>query len=611
MAEILSRSAVARILGIGRSRVSRMESGGQLTKAQQYSTQDPTQDITGWPASYIQYVANQRKGVLTSPSLLGHPTSGAPAARIVNAFINDPDRYSKAVHLQIFTTLEGKVAVFTGGLDHTPDQPWSGLAPLISGTRPIQYLDEEFTQWVMKIADDYLDGDPFSCHWLTTSVWDHEERFTELVVHLNPDKPMTGKYKPSHLIATFGPISGEAVAAKLGRKVPLLPFPMRDQLTFDQWQQAGAVDDVQVLRDLDCSEQRASAAVILSHLEVEDAELRDVLAHALAAQVNWERSNQPASTRLMHYLAGAQHLGAGAHFVVTPVAPDLTGRYRKFFPENIPTATVQELREAGAWAQKLDHHRFGTYGDAPDRRISLAIGYALAAINRALEELTEYGERIETVHFHTIRACKERKLPPGYQRSLRPANKIYTPAYRELERADEYALDGMSLHLVDPFGTPIVRHVRRGSEWEAEEFDIRYHLAVPMLNAGDRAPSDFTFETIRVNPDAQAEPIWLKIGEQWMPAPFAIEDPMKFTHGYGGTGPSNLLRAMAAFVEWAFRKKLSSDGLMFLRRIIMNDTAQGAVLEISRRQLDQDSFFEPIDQVPSPMRGEAATADEN
>lgn len=587
MGNLFSRSKFAEKLGLTPPRISQMQTvkGANGIAPPTIKFDDKT---LAWPAAYVEAVAAQRSGRRVSGSIYGFLPPMEPASLEGVALKKVKGKWCFA---QKFVTDSGSM-VIAMLLSEQVENKWPGLSP--HPAKSTYASQELMIELLTSVSHELLDGDLFATSW----VWIEPNkssisRVQEVVIIDDNDqgsRDRFGDHRRGSVYRTeFNDLTYEVLAGKLGRPVPVFPSSLATPEVVEKWLAGGRVSPVEVVMDANWFEQYSAAASLIRHMPERSlsSAQRNVLCGALNSEIRWEESGE-LNERITQYdfwpepLTVVQLLAVVRQPTFARFQDALAGTFT-----DIDSVSDEEGRELIDVISDLLEYRFGPYGETPDNSLATALSVARSDLKNKLQLRPPYG------NFGSKQYTDFRSFKPGqsdywkeYCSGLKTLNGNQSPASRALaawEVSGEIAENRQIMS--DSVGNPVLL-TRIHNRWAAEdEQDIDFAIAaVPVVTKN--SPTEFgrDFTHIIVVPDTQQGPVLIQTprGLQLMPLPSEHTGP--YTHGYSGTGPSNLIAAVEGFLSWASNAELTAIGKDLVRSIIVG-AAQHETIIVSRENI--------------------------
>lgn len=583
MGSLFSRNSFAKRIKVSPPRISQMLGTGEIAKPE-IQLDEKT---FAWPASYVEAYAAERSGRKVSGSIYGFLPPAKPAIEGEVALV---EHEGIRCFAQKFTTESGCIVLATL-LSRNQKNNWPGMAPLPAevahtGTGEMVKLFE-------KVADEMLNGDLFSVSWVWLK-WGSfsPTKIQEVVIIDEGDSSReSSRYdtQKKRYRTEFSDLSFEAIAGKLGRPVPAFPSRLATPEVVEQWLAGGRVSPTEVFMDTTRFEQYAAAAALIRNLPDRDlnSSQRSVLGGVLTRTIRWEESGQleegfsepdvwPDSADYVSWHAIARQ-------------PDFA-RFREASEGNvisIESVDDEQGQEILDSISELLEHRYGPYGKIPDASVASALSVASGCLRSDLR-LRPPHRNFMAKQYKVFRSFhpKESKAWTMFCAGLTKWHGEKTSSYREL---DTWEVDGESKGhrqiRADSQGNPVLI-TRIQNPWGVDansEIDFAI-AAVPVVGKDSPADLGRDFTEIIVVPNTQNGPVLIQTPRGLQLMPVTYEDTEAYTHGYSGTGPSNLTAAIGGFLEWVAEAELTAIGKDRLRAIVLG-TDQYEHIHASRENI--------------------------
>lgn len=587
MGNLFSRSKFADKLGLTPPRISQMQAdkGANGIAPPTIKFDDKT---LAWPAAYVESVAAQRSGRRVSGSIYGFLPPAEPAP-LENVALKEVK--GKWCFAQKFVTDSGSI-VIAMLLGEQVENKWPGLSPHPAKST---YVDSELMiELLTSVSDELLDGDLFATSW----VWidpskTSNSRVQEVVIIDDNDqspRDRFGDHRRGLVYRTeFNELTYEVLAGKLGRPVPVFPSSLATPEVVERWLAGGRVSPVEVLIDANWFEQKAAAASLIRHMPERSlsSHQRNVLCGALNSGIRWEESGE-LDEHIPEYDFWPEPLtGVQLHAVVRQ--PNFARFQEAMAGTFIDTDSVsdEEGQELIDVISDLLENRFGKYGETPDISLATALSVARSILKNKLQLRPPYGS-FANKQYTDFRSFKpsQSKYWDQYCKGLQKLNGNHSPASRALAaREVSREIEGNRQIMSDSLGNPVLL-TRIHNRWAAEgEQDIGFAIAaVPVVTKESRTELGRDFTQIIVVQDTQQGPVLIQTPRGLQLMPLTSEHTGPYTHGYTGTGPSNLIAAVEGFLSWASNAELTAIGKDLVRSIIVG-AAQNETILVSRENI--------------------------
>lgn len=598
---LFNRRKIADFFGVSPARISQMSADGDIIPA----IDDEDRYDRGWPETYVEEVAARRQGRQTSRSIYGIPAPATPYTPVADTIVNA--KFAGHAFIQLVDVDGDRVGLITS-LNEIHRQPRPMRDQL--GPRPsnlILWDGDDLLPLIHQAATDFTIS-YFDVVWIYLDTL-HP---TEVVIVSEP-RTRTEPHRRgrlthhTHLEETtrIDRITWPTLAAKLGAPVPILGAATVDAV--EQWRQAGR-KPIDIDFDRDGYYNRTQAASLLTDLTSknefgEQSELVDALrlaASRLTLTIPWSESGQAAPS----YVAEANPDTVTE--LTTTRQPDFR-HYRDRIADTLisdPDRTRDERQAAANLLGRLLYNTYGEYGDQPSPAVSFALNEGIRAI--VVETTAEmdgdaFSDSVTIPRFHSLRTAPlpthRPTLAHEYVTTLTGPRRAGPPEYGVLdERSRQHAsyetVRDANIY-TDVDGNYALVRTLTDYGHEDEPYD-EVTIAVPTASLATRDLHHLKhFTEIIVDPDTQNGPVWLRLADGSLHVmPFATATTEGFTHGYGGTGPSNLAHAIRGFLEWVAGGPITPAGNDHLRTRIMG-SEQGRQLTIARDQVMQPGAFTP------------------
>lgn len=577
MSTPFSRSRLARLLGVTPGRVSQMQSSGEIVKPEI----ELDEKTNVWPATYGESIVARRSGRKVSSSVYGFLPPAKPAERSGDTLVQVRDYWCFG---QKFSTPSG-VIVLASLLSRSGEDSLPGMAP--GNAREVYIGEREMVDLMQAVADDLLDGDVFAAAW---AWWPEQSAWLpglkEVVVIDDGTegihRPLLGRHDRGLRVET-NQLSYQDLANKLGRPVPLFPSAIATVGVVELWQAAGRQRAIKIVVDSSGHEERAASASLIRVLPGLSDDEQELACRALLKTVDWDESGRINEDPWRFHVRGNSDV---IDSLALPQQPNIE-RYRAAIGDSIrldETADLTTIQNTMDRLSDLLETVYGPFGEKPDHRAAFAIRLARRYL-LGESEMLRTEENAVIKRYRVIRNFEPHRteLWAEYRAGLKPLARESkaTPATRELQSLEIYAKSGPSYLLQDSMGIPaLVTPTRSGDDEQVE----RVHVAVPVLNSESPDELGKDFMQIVVAPDTQKGPVFLRTHRGLQVMPLAEASTMGYTHGYGGTGPSNLAEAIGGFLDWVTGGKFTDEGRQRLWSIIVS-SYQGQELVIERENI--------------------------
>lgn len=575
-----SRKRIARELGVSPQRVHQLEASGALMPP----STSKLQEFAGWPETYAESFIGRRLGRRVSQSVFGLSPAQTPAQLdddlVIQVHSDDRPPYfaMRFVHAEAsIVVLQALATPVAPVFDSTSGEGY--VAGLWNSTGQAVRLA------AVRAAALWLDGDITGAAFIVVTEEHGGARYDEIVLIDDPEAPAESSLYRLNIApgerlpqAEASHIDVSVLAQKLGRKVPVFAPKHFTLAVLERWQADGR-NPITVRTDYSGYEEKVVAATILNALPSIAREDRALMVDALLTNIKWDESGV-APELLPWVVAGLADWRDDS----TAAVPQLlleNPNFAKRLPAELreraaaePPSADQFIRLANA-TQDLIFNTFGEHGDTPSIRLVHALTLAIRAVyDRASHTalmMDPTGDTEEQQKFYGMSPIGHRPYSlrswTSDRMSLHPLTTAYEAGFKVDQpptdapfRAIKAALLKHAEHYVDDAAMSQLRpqffldahgvHVGRVMFDRDGERHVRYTAAVPVLRESDPVHERLRqFTSLVVEPNAQDRPVLLDAPVGPTVMPFGQPETGGFTHGYGGTGPSNLSSAIQRFVE--------------------------------------------------------------
>lgn len=596
---LFSRKKVATKLEVSIGRVSQLASTGALIEPME----DDESGHKGWPATYVEEVAGRKKGRSTSRSIYSFAPATSPAIRETDGIIDNPETHEQA-WVQFFKTNSGHIGVITP-LQRTkevappPYKPVLQRAPLYSElgsselalmTNAISLLNELTiydVAWVYVRRDDLY----------------------EVVISEAPairENNPRSSWEVDRKLKTEN-VSHQTLSTKMGRKIPLIDLPTAAAV--EDWNRA---DKTPITRDLEWTRNfnLALSASILTGLEqgeqtksgatsrVRAAALNLAVAR-LAAEIEWDSAGAWA-------IRPPQETQEHVEYIVKTVEPDLSIEQAAVKQSKAAalTAPAAKRQEYANELYDLIYSKYGKHGDAPEEITAYALGLGITAlcdltIDEIKEESPEKQPRFPVRNDLRSFEKHQQRIFERYCSELIDLDEANSPEARQLldvltaeERRMLVRGHGNYELKKDRDGNPVLLQAKQ--TYDGDPYTkVSVVVPVTMHHKTSRYDHLKNFDYIAIPPYLQDGPIFIVVEDTLHLMPFAEGNPGGFTHGYRGTGPQNLQKALTGFLQWSQDAQMTDEGKERIASLIAN-ADQHSALQITREQVVRPGMYAPL-----------------
>lgn len=565
MSPLFSRSRLAALFGVSRSRITAMEHSGILPEP----LEDESTDRAGWTSGTAFHVNANRQGRQASPTFAALPETTTPLPVVnrqivhyhhqVETFLSDPS--SLQGHPALATQYEsarGPIVILQalGEGQTVPNHPHA-YAPL--EYEPFKMETDAELICVTYNAAQALRIDPFNARWLMVGT--DPEKYSlsvqglqEIIVEsIETPYPYQRGWPYA---ATLHGIPQAVISSRLGGQPGLIPVMARTAKVVEAWAASNWADDFQAPVDCDHSVHLASVASLLHAL----GEF-PILAYLAESKVSRHGAGEAIAPELMAY-GQLPECADPLPGVVYPATPPIAAAGDP--PQEISKAALG--REMGLAQYRID------FDYAPGVRHDPAIVDALKmGIQIGSDRLFRDSDMRE--HFRPRPNYYVREIPGAYipsDVSLRFPDSEIDPEHRNvIAAAPDNRLNSGQKYM--DFGTVAGCAAARGFPPYSSKDLPTYFVLTPTIGgalAGSRESyRDWT--ALHLNSDTQDAVFWVQSDSQWRVMP--LRDDQPFTTGYNGTGPSNSNVAVVAFLEWVHGRKLTETERSIVKDRICRD----------------------------------------
>ncbi|MBF6671159.1 hypothetical protein [Glutamicibacter sp. FBE19] len=586
---LFSRKKVAKVLDVTPARVSQMATTGDIIQA----VEDEDGTDKGWPETYVEEISARRTGRRTSRSIYGYGTQASTPKREVDYVA---ERNGKQAFVQVFRTESGLIGLITILKDVVKEEPpykhtvkWN----------PWLHLNSDDLVYYMSTAEHDHGISIYDIAWVQTN----NEGATEIVVTTEklpaqalPDHMRFAQEKPSVTVSRQK-ISWPTLHSKLGMKVPMLDVPTYDAV--DAWYRAQKTTATLEL-DVDGNYNRAESATLLKGLKDRE-ECSSALGHAadrLFEGTNWSASGSQAGNGFLP--KDQEHL----EFISITKTPGFSHlRPAEDLSDEEKVLSVQERQKMATALAGFLYKEYGPYGSTPTSSLAIALDYGINVLLHPSSKELDLEPDDSSAKYPVLYALRDfrlhdRRPHAEYFQQLSKAVSVSTPQEYELlstlnkSELDEFNRAGQLNRLLkDVDGNFVLAQVK--PDYNDAEY-TKLTVSVPVaayLEPSEKLEQLKNFDEIVVEPDTQEGPVFLKLGEKLHIMPFGSRAWSEgFTHGYGGTGPSNLISALVDFLEWAAGERITKAGRERVQYAVVG-ADQGGVLRITRNQVMRPGSF--------------------
>jgi hypothetical protein len=597
---LFSRKKVAKRLDVSVSRITQMTSAGEIVPPIENDDDD-----RGWPESYVEELAARRGGRQTSRSIYGIPAATAPFTRISDVIVEGglfPRRY----FVQLLSVGGEQVALMTQLRGVERCEP--PLADQL-GQNDVGYsVYGDGLIPVIHLAAREFEVDLHHVVW----IYFNPIEATEIVVtseasrgsgHGASGRQATGlKVEESAKVES---VAWSTLHAKLGAKVPILGATTVDAV--DAWQKAGRISQAVIDFDVSGDHNRALAASILAGLLgrfAYQSEMKEALALAVSrinAFVDWDDSGAIVDDYLVRShgddvdaITGFRQLSfAHLKSEVTPLLVNDIDR------------SLDERQAVADLLGRLEFDEYGEFGVTPSPVVSFALQRGIRAVTTlSMEEMTDSlgRDQARAPIFHSVRTMSAPEsrttMAHEYLTGLAEGADTHLPEYRILDslarEKSHYDTITDGQIRMDCDGNFVLTQTIL-DKGKKNEPHTRLSIIVPTADLARQNLDHLkAFTELIVDADTQQGPIWLMLDGRVHVMPFAEATSQGFTHGYSGSGPTDLSRTIRLFLEWVTGSAMTKAGQERLSGFIMG-ADMGQQLRISRSQVIRPGAFEAIE----------------
>lgn len=568
---VIARKEFAERLGVTPARLSQMVTSQEIAPA--------IVSASGrfWTTPYVREVVACRSNTRASKAVSGlraprvsggivaHAVVHIAAGSIFAVLLSCGDS-SPIVLLQPLTEITKPLPA-----EHVPHPVF---APLLGSEPPVD-------DWVLTKALPLVGGElGLASIYDVAWVWHSGPYASEIVVADSADPELRASWD-----AEVERVPWQVVRAAAGRRIPSLGPCATSEPVVRLWEEhRSAVDGpVSVTVDAFSRQRRAAAAVILSGL-IDDVD-EGARPHLLLAisrlvdRIGWDRTGMveplvPRDADVFEWLAVAEYPDLSEVERLLPVDARVTGR-----PMVAPL-----LRDQAAWWLAARRSSVsGEFGSAPDEDVARALDEGMWACVEPLFATAELdAPRIPEPRVSIVRdgeAPSHGSVLHEYLNAARPAGEPATPGGRALEQRlrSSLRLRQSIVWRRDALGNDVA--VVETSSGDVDS----YAVVVPTLEAiahGYAHTQTEPIEEIIVDRRLQSGPLLVRTASGLSAAPLP-EESRQFAHGYSGTGPTELRRALEQLATWAWGDPQAQQIL----NLVQNTSADDAI-----RLVEQDLY---------------------
>lgn len=562
---LFSRSNLAALFGVSRSRITAMEQSGILPEP----VEDESTDKAGWTSGTAFHVQANRQGRQASPAFASLPETTTPlpvvARRVVHyhhhveTFLRDPS--SLQGHPALATHYEsprGPVIILQA-LAHgatVANQPHA-FAPL--DFEPFKMETDPELICVTYNAAQALGIDPFSARWLMVGT--DSERYSlsaqglQEIILESIETPYPYQQGWPYA-ATLHSLPQTVISSRLGARPGLIPVMARTARVVEAWAASNWADTFQAPVDCDNSVHMASVASLLHALgEVPS------LAHLAESKVSRHHAGDAIDPELLAY-GQLPDCADPLPGIVYPETPPIAAATEP--PQEITKEALG--REMGRAQYRID------FDYAPGVRHDPAIVDALKmGIQLGSDKLFRDSgmmERSRPRPNYYIREIPGPYIPRDV--SLNFSDPDIDPMHQKVIAAAPDNRLNSGQKIMD-FGTVAGCAAARGFPPYSSKESATYFVMAPTIGGALAGSGEFyrDWTALHLNSDTQDAVFWVQSDAKWRIMPLRDDEP--FTTGYNGTGPSNSNVAVVAFLEWVHGRTLTETERSIVKDRICRD----------------------------------------
>ena len=369
---LFSRKRVARRLEVTPSRISQMATDGAMIAP---ITDEDGVD-RGWPETYVEQVAAQRRGRQASLSIYGFPPPAAPASRVADVVVEVAGKHA---FVQLLAVGAGRV-----GLISLLARTITREAPYLDGAErqaSLLIVDGDDLMAFIRAAAGVLEVDLYDIAWVHLG-----DVYASEVVVISTPEPVTHRrlgfdwHDPADRVKQER-VPWDVLHAKLGMPVPILS-EFTTLGAVESWHRAGRTQ-IEIRTDYSEHYNMATAAALLSHLASRDtpSDRQEIKALRLAVTrfdrvIDWDRSGVP------HIFFLQQAHPNDVKPLLTALYPDFE-HLRAALGAAATTAsrpTTNDRQMAAEVLARLAFTTYGPFGDYPNPALADALDRAVRVL---------------------------------------------------------------------------------------------------------------------------------------------------------------------------------------------------------------------------------------
>lgn len=553
MSGFLTRIGLAKILGVSPSRVSQLQAEGRI--AQPEIVLDEKSRV--WSESYGAELAGKKSGRRTSVSFFGLLPVVSPAPRISDAIVHFKEH---SAFVQAFD-VSGETLALVIPLRKRTDHPFPGCSQ--SPAKVSSPGDGSRIELLTAAAEQMFGGDPFGVSWCWVDDQEHSLwRLSDVVlVDEGDSEDQWGLAPKPTWRMVINDVTQDQLVARLGAPIPMLHPSISTEQSVEAWRAAGRTPTATVQVDLDDDEFLAASAALLMDVRGLEGREQLIAVSALLDRVRWERSGGLIEGR---YVFGFE---SKVQWLVNAAHPNFS-RFRDKLPAELLGRDEVSREEAAAACRVLSdlrHLTYGKWGKTPSPNLDLALHQASRRVQSFFKGGDGWGVSLLPWNYYTLRVTAlgaGDRNAEAWARSLVGASESARtkPEARELLALDpgQRVAGGTDDLLMDGQGnlarlTDVLRY--------DNHIERRLTVAVPITHGDEEGIGGADFEQILVTADTQGGPLFIRTPRGVELMPFTKQwGSAGFTHGYGGSGPSNTSAAIQGFIEKAAGGKMTQAG---------------------------------------------------